>query len=115
MSFSKVIGRLFYYYFFFSKHVVIMESNEAEVLAILETLRLYGPISHLKLIVQRNFSDCFSTSSSWQFRFFFNKIKYVSSLFRVEFKLIGQSANYSANYLTKQGVDKSSPLAIGSM
>lgn len=92
-----------------------MESNEAEVLAILETLRLYGPISHLKLVVQRNFSDCFSTSSSWQFQLFFNKIKYLTSLLLVEFELIGQLANYFAKYLTKQGVDKSSPLAIGSM
>lgn len=44
-------------YSYFSKHVGVFNSNEAEVLAILEALQLFPSVDHDMLIVGRDSSN----------------------------------------------------------
>lgn len=59
--------------------VVIRDSNEAEMLDILQSLWLFRPFSHLKLFIGSDLSDVISWaaslwSSPWRYQFFFNEI-----------------------------------------
>lgn len=62
----------------FSKHIEVRDLNEAEVLAILEVLRLYSKYFLDKLIVEINSLNAISWVNSlasipWRFQFQFSK------------------------------------------
>lgn len=94
----------------FSKHVGRMESNEAEVLAILEALQMFVSASFQeRFIAESNSLNAISWVSSraktpWRFHLYFNNIKYLSSLIRVSLQHVGRMGNRFADSLAKQGV-----------
>ena len=98
----------------FSKHVGTMESNEAEVLAILEVVRIFASSSfNSRLEVESDSLNAISWVSSsavipWRFQFYLNEIRALASSIQVKFRHVGRSANGFANLLAKQGVDRSS-------
>lgn len=82
----------------FSKHVGLMESNEAEILTTLEALQTF--VSHFQgnLVVKSdslNVSYWASSSiaSPWWFHFYLTEIKSSSLLTHVEFKHVGRLDN----------------------
>lgn len=98
-----------------SKSMGCMESNEAEVVAILEALRRFFPSFHSKPVVESYSSNAiswvsFKVSPPWRLQFYFNEIKTLSTLVIVEFHHVGRSANSFAYSLAKQGVDTAIPL-----
>ena len=67
----------------FSSFIRVKDSNEAEVLAILEALRLFRVSFRQPLIVESDFLDAFfwvmnSAMGLWRFHFF-SEIKFLSS------------------------------------
>ena len=93
----------------------VKDSNEAEVLAILEALHVYSG-SFLKEFRMKNDSlNAISWVNSMQaspceFQFYFNKIKFLSLASQVVFCHVNQSANGMANAMAKQGLDRVVPL-----
>ena len=69
--------------YMFSKHVGIKDSNEAEVLAILEAFRIYHTSCHHYLIVESDSANAISWVKSltgpWKMQFLFNKISHLIS------------------------------------
>ena len=69
----------------FSKHVGCMESNEVEVPAILEAIRIFSSTSfHSSLMVESDSLNAISWVSSsttfpWKFQFYMNEIRALSS------------------------------------
>lgn len=63
--------------YMFSKHVGIKDSNEAEVLVILEALRIYHPFCHHYLIVESDSANAIfwvkALKGPWKMQFFFNE------------------------------------------
>lgn len=103
-----------------SKHVGCMESNEVEVVAILEALRLFASSFNSKLEVESDSLNVISWVSSshlppWRFQFYFNDIKMLSSKFSIRFLHVRCSANSFADGLAKLGVDISIPLVVCSL
>ena len=98
----------------FSKHVGCMESNEAEVVAFLEAIRIFtSTSSRSRLVVESDSLNAISWVSSsamfsWKFQFYLNKIRALSSSIQVSFIHVERAANGFANSLAKQGVDGSS-------
>lgn len=91
----------------FSEHVGMVEFNEAEVLAVLEALRIFVLNYHDKLAGESNPLNAIPWCSSlatlhWRY---LNKIK-SASLIQGNFKHIGRSANVFAYALAKQGVNR---------
>lgn len=83
-----------------SKSMGCMDSNEAEVVAILEALQSFFPSFHSKPAVESYSSNAISWVSikvlpPWRLQFYFNEIKTLSSLVIVEFHHVGRSANSS--------------------
>lgn len=89
-----------------SKHVGCMESNEAEVVAILEALQIFIS-SHSKLVVE---SD---SLHPWRFQFL-KQIKVLSSMIEVNLHHVGHLANGFAD-TAKQGVERSIPFVVVSL
>lgn len=90
----------------FSKHVGCMESNEAEVVAILEALQIFIS-SHSKLVVE--------SDSLHPCRFqFLKQIKVLSSMIEVNLHHVGHLANGFAD-TAKQGVERSIPFVVVSL
>lgn len=63
----------------FSKHVGVCDSNEVEVLAILEALQCFSSYYHGVLIMESDFFDVVAwvsnrKASPWKFQFLFNEI-----------------------------------------
>ena len=100
----------------FSKHVGCMESNEVDVLAILEAIRIFSSASfQSSFVVQSDSLNAISWVSSsttfpWKSQFYMNEIRALLSLIQVGFKHVGRSANCFANSLAKQGADRYSDL-----
>lgn len=100
----------------FSKHVGTMESNEAEVLAILEAVRIFASSSfNSRLEVKSDSLNVISWVSSsavipWRFQFYLNEIRVLTFSIQVKFQHVRRSANGFADSLAKQGVDRSSNL-----
>ena len=68
----------------FSKHTGVCDSNEAEVLAILEALRCFSRNFHGVLIVESDSSNAIAWVANrkrnpWKFQFLFNEIRALSS------------------------------------
>lgn len=68
----------------FSKKVGVKESNENEVMAILEALRLFSHYFQTLLIVENDSANAVKWASNiiprpWRFQFLFNEIKELSS------------------------------------
>lgn len=92
----------------FFKNVGRTESNEMEVLAILEALRILVLASCSELLVAE--SDSINSISSvssfdnspWKFQFYFNEIKYLSSLLGVKFQHVGRMGNSFADSFAKR-------------
>lgn len=80
----------------FSTHIGRMESNEAEVLAILEALQIFVSTSFQeRFIAESDSLNAISWVSSraktpWRFHLYFNDIKYLSSLIRVKSPTCGE-------------------------
>ena len=80
----------------FSKHVGTMESNEAEVLAILEAVRIFASSSfNSRLEMENDSLNAISWVSSsavitWRFQFYLNEIRALTSLIRVKFQHVGE-------------------------
>ena len=100
----------------FSKHVGCMESNEAEVLAILEAIPIFSSSSFPSSLVAESDSHnaiswvSSSTMFPWRFQFYAIEIRDLSSMIQVVFKHVGRSANGFTDSLAKLGVDISSDL-----
>lgn len=99
-------GKILY---MFSKNVGGKDSNEAEILAILEAFCIYGRSFQFNLIVE---SDSFNVVSwartfggPWKLQFYFNEIKGLSTGCRTSFQHVSRT-NGLANSLAKQGVDR---------
>ena len=98
----------------FSKNVGICDSNEAEVLAILEGLRLFARTYIGSLLVESDSSNAITWVSNkkdfpWKFQFHFNEIRELSATLNVSFLHEVRSANSIADALAKQGVERLSP------
>lgn len=97
----------------FSKHVSCMESNEAEVVAILEAFQIFSLVSfNENLVVESDsFNAIFWASSSAKFprrfQFYVNENTLLSSMLRVKFQHEGRMDNGFADCLAKQVVDRS--------
>ena len=92
----------------FSKHTGQKDSNEAEILAILEALRSYSGRFLEDLIGESDFLNDISwvdyRKGPWRFQFILNEIKSLSSSISVTFSYVSRLANFMANALAKQGV-----------
>lgn len=96
--------------FLFSKHVGINDSNEVEVLAILEALCILSSAFHDNLIMQRN-SMLFRGRTLFFQALGSFKLKQKYCLHRVMVSHhVDHSMNGMADVLTKQGVDRVSSL-----
>lgn len=93
----------------FSSSIEVKDSNEAEVLAILEALRLFRVSFRQPLIVDSDFLDAFfwvknSATGPWKFHFF-PEIKFLSSDL-VEFRHFLQLVNGEVDMLAKRGASQ---------
>ena len=100
--------------FMLSKHVGVRDSNEAEVLVILEALWCFSRMFRGSLIVESDSSNTIAWVSNrkanqWKFHFLFNEIRALSSSINVVFRHELRSANHVADALAKQGIDRNSP------
>ena len=91
--------------FMFSKNVGIKESNEAEVLAILEALMISSTFKK-SLIVKSDSSNAIRWVSKvergpWRFQYYLNDIMALSSSIKVLFSHICRSANSMVDSLAK--------------
>eukprot|EP00268_Persea_americana_P044027 TRINITY_DN44462_c0_g1_i1.p1 TRINITY_DN44462_c0_g1~~TRINITY_DN44462_c0_g1_i1.p1 ORF type:complete len:100 (+),score=16.34 TRINITY_DN44462_c0_g1_i1:64-363(+) len=98
----------------FFKYVGVRDSNEAEVLVILEALWCFSRMFRGSLIVESDSSNTIAWVSNrkanpWKFKFLFNEIQALSSSINVVFCHELISANHMADALAKQGIDKTSP------
>lgn len=96
----------------FSKHVGIMELNEADVLAILEAHCFFSSSFNGQLVVESDFMNAIAwvNSSSklpWSFRFYFDEIAFLVSSLDVVSQHVGCSTIGFADSLGKQGVERS--------
>lgn len=102
-----------------SKHDEIKDSNQAEVLAILEAVRIYSSSFLNSLIVKSDLANTISWVNSlrgpWKIQFLFNEIHHLMSLIRVSFQHISRPANGMADCLAKQGVESSCNLSANVM
>ena len=88
----------------FSTYIGVKDSNEAEIFAILEALRVYKVLFNHPLIVESDSLNAISwvansAKSLWRFYFYLNEIKFLSSELEVEFRHILHSANEEADVL----------------
>lgn len=72
----------------------VKDSNEAEVLAILEALRIYLPSFNERLAAERDSSACISrvSSTEWgslKIHFYLNKFIFLSSSNQIAFRHVG--------------------------
>ena len=93
----------------FSSYIGVKDSNEAEILAIHEALKLYKVSFNHPLIVESDSLNAISwvtnlAKGPWRFYFYLNEIKSLSSQLEVEFRHILHSANEEADVLAKRGV-----------
>ena len=91
----------------FSESVGVRDSNEAEVLAILEALRIFSRSLQGRLIVGSDSSNGISwvmnsTVKPWKFQFFLNEIKEFASSHSVVFSHVIRTANGLVDPLAKQ-------------
>lgn len=98
--------------YIFSKHVGIKDRNEAGVLAISWKLFAFFHIFfHHFLIVESDSANAISWVKSlkglWKMQFLQNEISHLISDINAMFQYISRSANGIADYLAKQGVNRS--------
>lgn len=98
----------------------MIDSNEAELLAILEGLRIFFPSFHGRLVVESSSLNAISWMSKsipkpWSFQFVLNEIKFLVSQIQVEFCHVCRLANCLADFFTKQGVDRVVPWVVVSL
>lgn len=89
-------------------------SNEEEVLAILEELKLFSRNYGGALILASDSSNAIAWVSNrkaitWKFQFYFNEIRELSASINVSFHHEVRSTNSLVDGLTKQGVERLSP------
>eukprot|EP00268_Persea_americana_P036637 TRINITY_DN3614_c1_g1_i6.p1 TRINITY_DN3614_c1_g1~~TRINITY_DN3614_c1_g1_i6.p1 ORF type:complete len:138 (-),score=27.70 TRINITY_DN3614_c1_g1_i6:344-757(-) len=90
----------------FSKHVGCMESNEVEVVANLEAIRIFTSTSFCsRLAVESDSLNAISWVSSsamfpWKFQFYLNEIRALSSSIQVSFIHVGRTGNGEMVLLT---------------
>lgn len=97
-----------------------IDSNEAEVIAIFEALRIFFSSFSTKLVVESDSMNTISWISSskstpWRFHFYFNEIKVLSSSISVKFQHVGKSVNGFADSLAKLRVDSSAHFVVCSL
>ena len=95
--------------YMFSKHVGIKDSNEMEVLTILEAPCIYHSFYHHNLIMESDSINAISWVKSlrgpWKMHFLFNEIGLFVSEMQLTFQHIIRSANGMEDSLVKQGVN----------
>lgn len=101
----------------FCKSIEIRNSNKAEVLAILEALRIFSRSFQRRLIVESNSYNAISWVGSdkgkpLKLHFSFNEIKYSTSFIPVDFCHIIRSANGLVHALEKLGVGRTIPWEV---
>lgn len=84
----------------------VCDSNEVEVLAILEALRCFSSYYHGVLIMESDSSNVVAgvsnrKASPWKFQFLFNEIWALSTIINVSFHHQLRSANAMADALAK--------------
>lgn len=95
----------------FSKHVGVKNSNEREILAILEALFAFIVDSSglVSLIVESDSTNAVSWPRTlrgpWNMQFYFNKMSDLSTGCCISFQHISRSANEMVDTLAKQGAD----------
>ena len=96
--------------YMFSKHVGIKDSNEAEVLAILEALRIDHTFYHHYLIVESDSTNAISWVKSlngpWKLQFIFDEFSHLIFDMQVTFHYISRYANGMTDCLAKQRVGR---------
>lgn len=100
--------------YMFSKHVEIKDSNEVDVLAILEALRIYRSSYHQSLTVESDSSHS-TNAIAWmesfrgprKMQFLLNEISCLVFEMQVLFQHLCRSANGMTDCLAKQGVHRS--------
>lgn len=89
------------------------------MVAILEAHQIFVSASFRESLVVESDLGHLAHAISWvslpaksprRFQFYFNEIRFLSSLIRVEFQHVGRMANGFVYALAKQGVDRSSDL-----
>lgn len=103
----------------FSKHVGL-ESNETEVVAILEALWIYSPSFHEKLMAESDSMNniLWASSSSRSLlrcHVYLNEIRVLVSSIQAVFQHVGRSANSFLDGLAKQEMDRSIDLVALSL
>ena len=98
----------------FPKSVGIRDSNEVEVLAILEAFQIFLASFHGPLVVESDSTNVVGwllkpDSRPWKFQFHFNTLKKISASLVVSFAHVIRRANSMADALAKQGADRHSP------
>lgn len=100
-------GELLY---MFSKNVGIKDSNEAEILAILEALRIYHRPFQYPLVVESDSMNAVywarSFKGPWKMQFYLNEIKVLMTGNCIFFQHVSRSTNGMPDSLAKQGVDR---------
>ena len=92
----------------------VCDSNEVEVLVILEALRYFSRFVNGVLVVESDSSNAVAWVSNrkvnpWKFQFLFNEIRELSSNINVVFLHVLRLANSITDALAKQGVERTSP------
>lgn len=90
------------------------DSNEAEVMVVLEAIWIYSSQIQEKLIIESNFPNAISQVSGlnegpWKFYFHLDEVKALSSSLQVVFKHVGRTAKSMVDLLAKQGMDRQNP------
>lgn len=93
----------------FSKHMGIKDSNEVEILAILEALRIFSQSFPNSRTVESDSSNAISWMNlkrgPWMMHFHFMETKHISSRCQVLFQHVGRSAKGMVGTLAKQGME----------
>lgn len=97
----------------------VRDSNEAEVLAILEALRIFSRSFQRRLVVESDSLNAISwvginISKPWKVQFTFNGIKDLASNIGATFHHVLRSTNGLADALAKQGLLGVIPWEVGS-
>lgn len=95
----------------------VCDSNEAKVLAILESLWCFSRYYHGNLIVESDYSNALSwilnrKAYPLKFQFLFNEIRVLSTTINVNFQQKSMSSNIMVDVLAKKDVGRVFPLEV---
>ncbi|XXG62313.1 hypothetical protein AAC387_Pa05g0690 [Persea americana] len=96
---------------YFSKHVGVRDSNEADLLTILEGLILFSRGYGVPLVLKSGSSNTIDwvskqKASPWKLQLHFNEIWELAASIKVSFYHKSKSADSMVDVLARQGVDR---------